>query len=86
MQEISLYNIAVTGTQKWIDRLHVDLLDTAATILNYAQLLSSLHRCLIHKLPALFHLGDETVTCITVYRYILQPYCVKYGEVTGSPW
>ena len=50
MQEIAPYNIAVTGTQKW---LHVDLLSTAATVLNYTQLVSTLQRCLIHKLPAL---------------------------------
>ena len=36
MQEIAPYNIVVTGTQKW---LHVDLLNTAATVLNYTQFL-----------------------------------------------
>ena len=50
MQEIAPHNIAVTGTQKW---LHVDLLSTAATVINYTQLVSTLQRCLIHKLPAL---------------------------------
>jgi len=50
MQEIAAYNIAVTGTQKW---LHVDLLNTTATVLNYTQLVCTLQRCLIHTLPAL---------------------------------
>jgi len=50
MQEIAPYDIAVTGTQKW---LHVDLLNTAATVLNYTKLVSTLQRCLIYKLPAL---------------------------------
>jgi hypothetical protein len=34
-------------------RLHVVLWNTAATVLNYARLVSTLQRCLIHKLPTL---------------------------------
>ena len=47
MQEIAPYNIAVTGTQKW---LHVDFFNTETTVLNYIELVSTLQRCLINNL------------------------------------
>jgi hypothetical protein len=54
MQEIAPYNIAVYRyTKVELIRLHVDGLNTEATVLNYLQVVCTLPRCLIHNLPAI---------------------------------